>query len=975
MVSVEQLQQRIYELEAENAILDDMSDGILAIDSSKRVVRYNKSFARMWKLPQFNREDVIEISDLKQKMLAAVNPDMLDYHELDSRLLSFDEDLADLLDIQLNNSHILEQNFSREIDTADLKAYVWSFRDVTRQRAIRTELDLKEQFLSRLLNNAPLILFSTDMNGIIQFADGQGSDIFQKEKVNLLGKNIFELSPVIIKEDLKKSLNGQLVRRNNVYSEKYEMYSNVVYSPLLDDALQQIGVIGIIQDVTQAQEAETKRKQQHQMLNRIIYNAPIALIATDTTGKIAFLRGKILNRYKMSQGQDEGKNIFELYEGHPMCDDIRAAIDGKVVNNTHDFTMLDNGGYSELTFAPLRDDNGDIVGMAAVAVDVTDQTLAQIEISRQRQYLDRLLSNAPIVMFASDKDGIITFSRGAELRQFGQKQNEAIGISLLDNDTNHPLQKDVRQALKGLSVHNTHQFGDLYLDMYCTPLLDQDTNITGMIGIGINVTDIKRAQDALNFAEELRKAKEAAEAANIAKTTFIANMSHELRTPLNSIIGFSQFLVKDKSLKPDQQEYIDLISRSSEHLLGLINDILEMSKIESGKTELKETNFDLFELLESVDSIYHTLSAEKGLKYTSEISSAVPRYLYGDRHKLRQILVNLLSNAVKYTDDGDIMLRTWIDEPERPDQLDQFHLFFSVEDTGFGISSEENDLLFEPFIQTSTGQQSAGGSGLGLVITKQFAELMGGDIQIKSQVDKGSRFVVDLYMKNADEIPDTDYGHKKQVIGIAGDKEYKLLVVDDRWENRLMLVRTLESIGFTVREASNGREAIDVWKEWKPDLIWMDMRMPVMNGYEATRNIRKEANNEEVVIIALTASAFEHERRDVLRAGCNDYMSKPFRNEELFAKMERHLDINFIFEENNDDFEDLDETQMSLSMSLSLLDENIREQLKRAVTAYSLEKVTHVVQQIAQKDERLADTIMQLAKDFDFAKIQKVLDD
>ncbi len=974
MPSVEQLQEHIQQLELENAILDEMSDGVLAVDATKRVLRYNKRFARMWGLPQFSRDEYLDFENLKQQMLLAVNSEFLDYDDVEARLLSFDEDLADLLDIPLKNNHTLEQTFSRESDTANLKAYVWSFRNVTRQRAIRTELDLKEQFLSRLLNNAPLILFSSDMDGNIIFLDGQESNVFGDEKHNFVGKNIFELSSFILEDDLKRALSGETIQRSDIYNEHYELYSNLTYAPLYDEENHQIGIIGTIQNVTKAHEAERKRKQQQQMLNRIIYNAPVLLIATDKDGNITYSRGKLLNRYKMKQAQDEGKNFYELYGNHPVTDDVRSAINGKVVRNTHDFTNFESGGYSEVTCAPLRNEDGEITGMVSVSVDVTEQTLAQIEVNRQRQYLERLLTNAPLMMFATNKEGVVTFSRGAELRHFGLAQSQAVGTNIFEDGEYHLFQRDVRRALRGETIRNTREIDDLYLDMYCTPLLDQDANINGMIGIGINVTDLKRAQEALNYAHELRKAKEAAEAANIAKTTFISNMSHELRTPLNSIIGFSQFLVKDKSLSIDQQEYLSLISRSSEHLLSLINDILEMSKIETGKMELVETNFDLFEMLESIDSIYHALSDEKGLRYVSEISTTVPRYLYGDRHKLRQILVNLLSNAVKYTANGSIILRVWIDEPERPDQLNQYHLFFAVEDTGLGIAKEELNLLFEPFTQTSTGQQSAGGSGLGLVITKQFAELLGGDIQVESQDDKGSRFVVDIYMGNAKEIPDADFNNHKQVVGIADEKDHKLLVVDDKWENRLMLVRTLESVGFKVREASNGREAVDVWQEWQPDLIWMDMRMPVMNGYEATRKIRQEADETDVVIIALTASAFEHERREVLKAGCNDYMSKPFRNDELFAKMEQYLDINFVFEEDDKDYDEFDDTQVSLSMSLSLLEESLQNQLRQAATAYSLEKVTFVAQEIAQQDKKLADTIMQLAKNFDFAKIQNALD-
>ncbi|MEM9955446.1 MAG: PAS domain-containing protein [Chloroflexota bacterium] len=978
MDRIQELEERLRQLELQNTLLDDLLDGIVAITSTSDIAYYNKQFASMWGLPNFKTAPSISLSRLKHHMQSRISEDYThpDLATLMQGLLSFDVANADLLDITLRDGRTVEQLFSRERDTAGLSSYVWSFRDVTRQRDVRTKFYQNQQFLTRLLDNAPLVLFSVDMDGRINSVDGKGLELFGLDKENLIGVNMLESPTSVTRDELRQSLLGGHIELTDVYNETLKAYLNITYSPLFDEDGEQIGVIGTIFDVTQRHEAEQESKRQRKTFNRIIYNAPVLLLSTDTKGTINFSRGKLLNRYEMYQGQDEGKNFFDIYGNHPMSDDVRAALNGKIVRNRHDFTNFDPGGYSEVTCAPIRGEDGKIAGMVAVCVDVTEQVKAQIEVERQQQYLERLLTEAPIVMFATDKNGVLTVSRGAELRHFGLTQNQIVGQSIFPENEYHPLQDDVRRALRGKSVRKTHQIGEVYLEMYFNPLLDQDANINGMIGVGVNVTDLKRAQEAIEQSQELRKAKEEAEAANIAKTTFISNMSHELRTPLNSIIGFSQFLSQDESLNKDQKEYVSLITRSSQHLLGLINDILEMSKIETGKVQLKEMNFDLYELLEGMDSIYHAKAVEEDLSFELEVSDSVPRYVYGDRNKIRQILINLLGNAFKYTDEGGVVLRTWLDEPEYVDQHEYYHLHFEVEDTGLGIAPEEQELLFDPFMQTSTGQNSAGGSGLGLAITKQFAQLLGGDIHVESEPDTGTTFLVNVYVQNATDIPEPENLGNRQVIGIDGDKTYKLLVVDDKWENRLMLVRTLEQVGFEVREASNGREAIQVHREWSPDLIWMDMRMPIMNGYDATRRIRKTSKKDNVVIIALTASAFEHERLQVLEVGCDDYMSKPFRHDQLFDKMREHLGIEFIYKDHQtDEFEALDQTQLNLSTMLSQLDDDLCQKLAQAASNYSLDNVLSVAKEIAEFDTHLAERISDLARNFDFGRLLSALDD
>jgi two-component system sensor histidine kinase/response regulator len=436
----------------------------------------------------------------------------------------------------------------------------------------------------------------------------------------------------------------------------------------------------------------------------------------------------------------------------------------------------------------------------------------------------------------------------------------------------------------------------------------------------------------------LQKAVVAADKANRAKSEFLSSMSHELRTPLNAILGFSQVMVQDSSLHSQHQQHLEIINRASEHLLSLINDILEMSKIESGRTQLNESSFNLIKLLETLEEMFRLKAVSKKLQLNFEVADGVPHFVNGDECKLRQILINLLGNAIKFTETGSVTLQVkmkveeslalekaeftdiqtkpadagseqsapgdfdWVDANSiRPVFLQKsefLRLQFEIEDTGPGIAAEEMNKLFEPFEQTQTGRKSQQGTGLGLPISRKFVQMMGGDITVSSTPDLGSKFAFDIQLRLADPSDVKMLKPQKKVIGLAPDQpEYRILVVDDRADNRLVLVRLLSSIGLLVREAENGQEAVAVWEDWQPQLIWMDMRMPVMDGYEATKQIKAHPLGKTTVIIALTASAFEEERKCILAAGCDDFMPKPFEANILFAKMEEFLGIRYVYEE------------------------------------------------------------------------------
>ncbi|HEY9689228.1 MAG TPA: ATP-binding protein, partial [Coleofasciculaceae cyanobacterium] len=442
--------------------------------------------------------------------------------------------------------------------------------------------------------------------------------------------------------------------------------------------------------------------------------------------------------------------------------------------------------------------------------------------------------------------------------------------------------------------------------------------------------------------------------------------------PLNAILGFSQLMIRSRNLLPEQTENIGIIYRSGDYLLTLINNILDLSKIEAGKTTLNLVDVDCDRLLNDLEDMLYLRAEASGVKLLFSRDENTPRYIVTDAVKLRQVLINLLTNAIKFTSQGQVRLHVF---PGDRETEDIFNLHFRVEDTGIGIAPEELPHLFETFTQAQAGKEAQEGTGLGLAISQKFVQLMGGEITVQSELGKGTtfEFYIQTKLGKVSSVGSTE--NQTRVVSLKpGQALYRILAVDDKAINRQLLIRLLQPLGFEMREASNGHEAIALWESWEPHLIFMDMRMPVMDGYEATKQIKGQVKGSATAVIALTASVLEEEKAIVLSAGCDDFLRKPFTETMIFEALRKHLGVEYIY----GNLPGLDHETVTepswISDQLKMMPTEWVTKLSEAALEADTDQVMMQIQAICETEARLANKLTELARQFQFEKILNLID-
>ncbi|KYC40843.1 hypothetical protein WA1_24800 [Scytonema hofmannii PCC 7110] len=631
------------------------------------------------------------------------------------------------------------------------------------------------------------------------------------------------------------------------------------------------------------------------------------------------------------------------------------------------------------------DANRTVKGYVGTLTDITERKQKEVELREMSVALEYAVSGIAKL----DVEGRYVFVNQAYASVVGYTPEEMIGMAW--QKTVHPDEIETMIAAYNVMLQNGKVETDargirrngsiFYKQLVMISIYNEQHKFIGHHCFMKDITDRKQTE------LELQQAKETAEVANQAKSLFLANMSHELRTPLNVILGFTQVMGRDRSLNAEQQENLKIIRRSGDHLLNLINDILDLSKIEAGHTSIDTNNIDLVALLHSLRSMFQQKAVAKGIQFNFDIDPILPQYITTDPSKLRQILINLLSNAIKFTKQGNVTLCVKVNEEEGTSNFQELKnvtsavsLLFEVKDTGIGIPAKDMDLIFNAFVQAEAGKGATEGTGLGLTISRNLAGLMGGNITVSSTVGQGTTFQFTLPVRLATSTDMQPEQINRQVIGLVpGQPQYRILVVDDQPENRLLLVKLLTNLGLDVQEATNGQEAIALWHVWHPHIIWMDIRMPVLNGYKATKWIREQENaaknqNQPSKIIALTAHASESDRNLALDAGCDDYISKPFQEETLFNMMAKYLGLSYLYADSEppSTSSDLPVNNVLTSDNLSVMSATWIAQLHQAALLCNDEEVLLVIEQIPPEHESLTKELQHLSQNFEFHRIMQL---
>lgn len=921
--------------------------------------------------------------------------------------------------LQCKDGSILTVDMSVIYITFDDQERICAFvRDITERKRMQDAIEKERQRLFAVLDQLPVYVYLLDSTYTIRFANRYFREHIGLSDHHQCYQVFYQRETPCDSCYLSSVLNGFVpdVCEAQIFNGRtYQVY---IY-PFTDSSGETL-VLELGIDITERKQAEaalrqseaalqqanseleqrvrertSELRQSQALLQSIFSNAPSILAIHDTTdGHFMLVSHHIAAVTGLSSDQMVGKpltKVFSTEHAHQwplLVQNIIAT--GTAMQQEHQIQHYDGTDHTYLSISfPIRDSHGFIFAIGSIYTDITERK--QMEENLRKFY--RAVEQSPVVVVMTDKQGNIEYVNPKFTQVTGYTFQEAYGQNprILKSETlPEQIYVDLWETILGGNewvgeFHNQKKDKTLYWESASiSPVTNNEGDITYFIAIKEDITERKQAE------EELQQAKEAAEAANRAKSAFLANMSHELRTPLNAILGFAQLLASIPDIPAVQQSYLNIIERSGHHLLTLINDILEMSKIEAGRVSLVETECDLYSLCYDMIDMFHLRSHRKHVDLLLDFGQEVPHFVYVDSGKLRQVLINLLSNGIKFTEHGSVTLRVCrldgrqrnlgrengcpnIDTTTHSSSARTCWLSLSVEDTGIGIVIDELSTIFDAFVQTSRGRTAQEGTGLGLSISQSFVALMGGTIQVHSEPGRGSAFSFEIpvQMAPSDDIQE-DSDHPRIVQGIAPDQpSYRILVVEDHEDNRKFLSILLAQAGFTVQTATNGQEAIDCSYSWQPHLIFMDICLPELDGLEATRSIKSMTRGQSPHIVALTAGAFDGNIQSILAAGCDDFIRKPFRQEEIFQSLVKHLGVSLVYEDHIDaPSHTMNTVHLDmLSAELTTLPDAWVKELHHAATLGSVDQLEHLLTQVREKNAPLAEQLAYLVHNFLFDRL------
>ncbi|WP_052051070.1 PAS domain S-box protein [Leptolyngbya sp. KIOST-1] len=811
-------------------------------------------------------------------------------------------------------------------------------RDIRdRKRAEQALRESEERFRSTF-EQAALGIIETDLNGHIVKINQKFCELLGYSAAELLSKTYMDLThPSDVDADndnVRRLLSGEqtayVLEKRYLHRDGTVIWVSLAVSIVRDGLGRPQYLLGVVHDIRDRKRAEHALRESEERFRATFEQAAAGMVQGNLDGQLVRVNQRFCELLGYTHSELFLKSYIELTHPADVAAD-RAQVQRLLAGEASSFMMEKRYlrhdrsiVWATLSVSLVRDGTGEPQYFIAVIIDISDRKQTEQALQESRNMMQMVLDTIPQRVFWKDRESRFLGCNPAFAQDYRLTPEQIIGKTDAElpwaahapdyraNDIEVMASRIPRLGYEELTTNRNGE--DTWIRTSKVPLTNANGVVVGVLGCYEDISDRKQAENVLKSMNQeleqrvqertlaLQQAMETAQLASRAKSTFLANMSHELRTPLNAILGFSQLMARDFELNSDNRQSLDIINRSGEHLLDLINDILEMAKIEAGQVTITPLRFDLDNLLSTLTDLFGLRARDKGLTFSVDRHPALPRYLCSDEPKLRQVLINLVGNAIKFTERGQVCLRVAPVSPPAtsPAVGSSLAITFAVSDTGIGIAAENLDRLLEPFVQVNQGCGVYEGTGLGLSISRQFVQLLGGNLTVESQLGQGSTFAFTLAVPvaaGADDLPAAVLPNQIAEL-LPGQPSYRILVTDDDDIHRRLLTHLLRSTGFEVSEARDGREAIALWQTWQPHLIWLDMRMPMMKGDEVVRHIRtqEQLNHRPTTkIVALTANAFEEDRAQALDSGCDDFVRKPFQLNDILSRLREHLGVQYAY--------------------------------------------------------------------------------